>query len=303
MAMKWVKRGLAALGLAVAASGCTTATNTGTDASQGPRPALWKVADRDSTVYLFGTIHLLPQNYQWRSPRFDQAVQSSNSLVVETLVDEKNPAALVAELTRLGMSPNLPPLLSRIAPEKRAALQAAVQQTGIPMAALDRMETWAAAFTLIGTQFRSIGLQSENGVETILRQSFTAAGKPIGQLESNFEQLSFFDTLPEDAQVKLLEGSIEKPDEVRTQFNGMLAAWARGDVAAIANTFNSEMEGSAALKDALLRRRNANWARWIEQRLAQPGATMVAVGAGHLAGDSSVQALLQQRGLKVTRVQ
>ena len=302
MALKWVKRGLAALGIAAAASACTT-TNTAAPAQQGPRPALWQVADRDTTIYLFGTIHLLPDNYAWRTPRIDQAVQRSNGLVVETMIDESNPAALLSELMRLGLSPNQPPLLSRVRPEKRAALQAAVQASGVPMAALDRMETWAAAFTLIGTQFRSLGLQAEDGVETVLRRSFTAAGKPISQLETNAEQLSFFDTLPPEAQLTLLEGAIERPDEVRQQFNGMLAAWARGDVAAIARTFNSEMEGSPALMDSLLRRRNANWARWIEQRLAQPGAVMVAVGAGHLAGNSSVQALLQQRGLKVTRIQ
>ncbi|MFC7536891.1 TraB/GumN family protein [Sphingomonas sp. GCM10030256] len=301
MALKWLKRGLAAFGLAAAASACTTADTTA--AQQGPKPALWQVADRDTTVYLFGTIHLLPQNYSWRSPKFEAAVQRSNALVVETLVDEKNPAALLGELMRLGLSSNLPPLLNRVSPDKRAALQAAVQRSGVPMAALDRMETWAAAFTLIGTQFRSLGLQSDQGVETVLRQAFTAAGKPVDQLETNSEQLSFFDTLPADAQLKLLEGAIERPEEVRQQFDGMLAAWARGDVNAIAQTFNTEMEGSPALEDALLRRRNANWAGWIQRRLAQPGAVMVAVGAGHLAGDASVQALLQQRGLKVTRIQ
>lgn len=300
MAFKWLKRGMAALGLAAAASGCTTAPQT---AATQQGPALWRVADKDTTVYLFGTIHLLPQNYSWQTPRIAQAVQQSDGLVVETLVDEKNPAALLGDLMRLGLSPNLPPLLQRVSPDKRAALQAAVQASGVPMQALDRMETWAAAFTLIGTQFRSLGLQSEQGVETVLRQSFTAAGKPVGQLETNAEQLSFFDTLPPDAQLKLLEGSIERPEEVREQFNAMLAAWARGDVNAIAQTFNDEMKGSPALVDALLRRRNANWARWIEQRLAQPGEVLVAVGAGHLAGDSSVQALLQQRGLKVTRIQ
>ena len=58
-----------------------------------------------------------------------------------------------------------------------------------------------------------------------------------------------------------------------------------------------------ALTDALLTRRNANWARWIEGRMAQPGTVMVAVGAGHLAGPASVQAMLGKRGLKVTRLQ
>ena len=45
-----------------------------------------------------------------------------------------------------------------------------------------------------------------------------------------------------------------------------------------------------------MRQRNANWAKWIERRLAQPGTIMVAVGAGHLAGNDSVLAMLKKDG-------
>jgi hypothetical protein len=53
----------------------------------------------------------------------------------------------------------------------------------------------------------------------------------------------------------------------------------------------------------LLNQRNANWARWIEGRLAKPGTAFVAVGAGHLAGSASVISLLQRDGYKVRRLQ
>jgi uncharacterized protein len=57
------------------------------------------------------------------------------------------------------------------------------------------------------------------------------------------------------------------------------------------------------LKAALLTRRNFNWSQWIERRMKQPGTVMVAVGAGHLAGEESVQRYLQSRGYKVKRLQ
>ena len=37
--------------------------------------------------------------------------------------------------------------------------------------------------------------------------------------------------------------------------------------------------------------------------MQQPGTVFVAVGAGHLAGDQSVQDYLKERGLTVSRVQ
>lgn len=296
--VSWWKKGLAALGL-LAAGGAAVEART----PALPKPALWKVADRDTTIYLFGTIHLLPKNFAWRSPALEAAAQRSDRLVVETIIDGQNPAELASTMMRLGLRDGLPPLEQRVAPAKRAALGTAIAKSGVPPVAFNRMETWAAAFTLLGTQFKGLELRQEEGVETILKQQFRAAGKPIGQLETNAEQLSFFDALPEGAQRSLLEGALERPDAVRKQLDSMLAAWSRGDVAAIARTFNADMGDDPAMRDLLLKRRNANWARWIEGRMNEPGSVMVAVGAGHLAGTDSVQAMLQKRGLKVTRVQ
>ncbi|URD61952.1 TraB/GumN family protein [Sphingomonas sp. KRR8] len=296
------RRGLAALGLAATAVACTSATTSAAPAA-APRPALWRVADNDTTIYLFGTIHLLPKNYQWRTPKFDQALTSANGLVVETIIDPKNLDSFRAAFTQLAISPGQPPLVSRVPADKVAALQAAVRASGVPMEAYDRMETWAAAFTLITSQFQQIGLQGEDGVEMTLRDTFTSAGKPIGQLETNAEQFSYFDRLPDQAQRDLLLSALEDPAAARKEFDGMLASWTRGDVKGMARSFNGEMDHSPALKDALLVQRNRNWAGWVERRMAQPGTVFVAVGAGHLAGPESVLAMLQKRGLRVTRVQ
>lgn len=295
---KFLTRALAALGLVSLAS-CATTPQAGV----GGGPALWEVSDPDTTVYLFGTIHLLPQNYPWRTPKFEAAVQQSNSLVVETLIDTSNPQQLANEMAAIGFSSGLPPLAQRIAPEKRPLLEAAIAKTAIPRAIFDRMETWAAAFTLLGVQFQTLGVEADHGVEAILRQAFTAAGKPVNQLETNREQLSFFDALPEAAQRELLAGAIENPQAMRAQFDEMLRAWLAGDVQAIADTFNRDLQNSPELKAALLTRRNVNWADWIQRRLAQPGTVLVAVGAGHLAGDVSVQRYLESRGYKVRRLQ
>ena len=267
------------------------------------QPALWQVSDADTTIYLFGTIHLLPEKYAWRSAKVDKALDGSQELIVETIVDDKNPVKLMSALSSLAFSPGQPPLAERVPPARRADLEAAIKKSGIPPAAFDRMETWAAAFMLIGTQFKDMGLKTGEGVEAILRSKFVTEGKPIGELETNVEQLGFFDRLPEEAQRQLLEGAIDQSNETKVEFNQMLASWARGDVKGIARSFNHDLAGSPALQQALLKTRNANWSRWIERRMAQPGAIMVAVGAGHLAGKDSVIDLLKRDGYRVKRLQ
>ena len=293
-----IRSSLAALGLAALAAGMPASAD-----AKVAKPAIWQVSDRDTNIYLFGTVHLLPPSTQWRSAKLDKATREAGTLVVETIIDEKNPQAFAAELARLSMRPGLPPIASRVRPEKQAALRAVIAKSGIPEAVLNNMETWAAAFALLQLQFKEIGVSGTDGVELALRNAFSAAGKRVEQLETNSQQLGFFDGLPESAQRELLEGAVESPAAAKQQFDSMLAAWMSGDVAAIGRTFNAEFQNSPELKEALLSRRNANWAYWVHSRLGQPGTVFVAVGAGHLAGNESVVEMLKKRGLRVRRVQ
>ena len=299
MLQRWIRK--LAIGLGAAATAAAALLPQAAEAKAGP--ALWSVSDADTTVYLFGTIHLLPEKTSWRTEKFDAAVKGSNELVVETIIDDKNPAQLMSILAKLAITPGLPPIAERVPPAKRAALAAAIKKSAIPAPAFDRMETWAAAFMLLGNQYRDLGLKGGEGVEAVLRSSFSSEGKPIGELETNAEQLGFFDALPEHAQRQLLEGAIESPGDTSKEFGKMLSSWTKGDVAAIARSFNRDLAGSPELMNALIKRRNANWSKWIEQRMTKPGAVMIAVGAGHLAGPGSVVDLLQRDGFKVRRVQ
>jgi uncharacterized protein YbaP (TraB family) len=267
------------------------------------KPAMWVLSDADTTIYLFGTIHLLPKGTQWRTAAFDKAATSASDLVVETMIDEANPMAAAQEMMKMAVSPNLPPLVDRVPAAKRAKLIEVAAKTGVPMAVFDKLETWGAAFIMLGVTMKELGLDPSSGVESALKTEFATAKKPIGQLETNVEQFGFFDTLPEGAQRKFLESVLDDPAKGKKQFDEMLAVWSRGDVKAMGDTFNRELKESPELRENLLRKRNANWNGWLQRRLAKPGTTLVAVGAGHLSGGDSVIAMLEQSGYKVKRVQ
>jgi uncharacterized protein YbaP (TraB family) len=266
------------------------------------RPALWRIADRDTTIYLFGSIHLLPKDMSWHTPALNNAIAKSQGLVLETVLD-KNPAAMASLMQQIGMSPNLPPVLDRVPADKRKLVEAAVKKAGVPLAVLDKFETWAVALTLASAGLRDIGLSTEFGVEDTLRKSFSDAGKSVSGLESPAEQLGYFDTLPEATQREFLIGVLEDNQNASKEFAKMIRAWASGDTAMIAATFDDELKTSAPLADALLIKRNQRWTGWLANRMKQPGTVFVAVGAGHLAGPNSVQAMLAKRGFRVWRVQ
>lgn len=284
-------------GLALAACATQSAQTPAGEA----RPALWSLSDADTNIYLFGTIHALPEGADWRTPSLEQALAASQELVTEVRLTDQQAAAAV--FARLGFGQGLPPALERVPEAKRELLREAIAASGLPAAAADRLKTWALAVALAQVLFQRAGINPELGVERSLTASFTERQAAMSALETVEEQLGFFDGLSEESQRAFLEGVLESPDEIRVEFDRMLAAWRAGDTRAIARTFNDEETLSAELREVLLTRRNARWAEWLQRRLEQPGTIFVAVGAGHLAGRDSVLDMLKRRGLRARRVQ
>lgn len=282
---------------------CSPAAPPKAEAPPQGRPALWKLADADTTIWLFGTIHALPPGYQWRDATIDKALAESDGLVVEALLDRKDPAQAAALINKLGVTPGLPPLLERVAPAKRAALAALIARSKLPAQLLDGMETWSGALMLMPVVLGDLGVAGGTGVEEQLEDQFAKAGKPIEGLETAEQQLGVLDGLPEAAQRDFLGTLADDAGKDRAEFDKMLAAWSRGDEQGIAASFDTELKDSAPLREALLTRRNAAWVEWLKARLDRPGTVFVAVGAGHLAGRESVVRMLEAKGFKVERVQ
>lgn len=274
----------------------------GTSAPAAPqaKPAMWKLSDPDTTIYLFGTVHVLPKSLKWRTKTFEQTVTGAKELVLE-INDQDDKAAMADLYKRLAYAPGLPPILDRVPAAKRAALEAFIRKSGLQPVQLDGMETWAVAVTLGASMYRDVGASPDNGVENQLRASF--AGRPIEGLETTEQQLGYFDVMPEETQRKLLLSMIDDMQTAHIDFQKMIAAWSSGDVKAIGRTFDDELKKAPEIAKVLIDQRNANWVRWLEKRLDQPGTVLVAVGAGHLAGKGSVVDLLQKQGYKVQRVQ
>jgi uncharacterized protein YbaP (TraB family) len=299
MLTSWLRRIGAVLGISLLLGSVPAAARSPDIA----RPALWEVSDPNTTIYLFGTIHLLPEALKWRTPAFDEAVNAAQQLVVETIVDQQNPVALQQAELSLGLAKGLPPIVQRVPASQVPKLKAEIAKTGLPQAYFDQMKTWLAAITLLSVQFHDMGLKGTSGPEEILRQQFLSQHKPIGQLETNVEQFGYFNKMSEKAQREMLEGALEPKGSTDKEFDGMLSSWTHGDVKGIALTFNRELSQSSEIRQILLRQRNANWAKWIEQRMTQPGTILLAVGAGHLAGKDSVVAKLISDGYTVRRLQ
>ena len=262
-------------------------------------PALWKVSDEDTTIYLFGTVHVLPKDVEWYDTAIATALTSADIVVTEIPMDAASDAQVQQLTMAKGMLPPGTTLRSLLNAEQIAAYTSAVAKIGAPAEAFDPFKPWLAGLTLSIVPLMQQGYDPASGVEKVLLAKVPE--KPRGALETAEFQLGIFDGMTQEAQIAFLMEAATGMDQVKPMLDRMVAEWAKGDADALAAVMNEGMS-DPAVAEALLYQRNANWAEWIDARLDQPGTVFIAVGAGHLAGAKSVQDYLAQKGITTSRV-
>lgn len=263
-------------------------------------PALWVVRDADTTIYLFGTVHVLKPRLSWFDGAVRDAFDRSDQLALELVAPpEAEMSALVREL---GIADDGEVLAEQIPPATMRKLHDALDELGRPLNSLDRAEPWYAAVTVAQLPVRELGYDPAAGVEETLADAAAKAKKPVIGLETAREQLGYFDRLSPRAQRAMLIAVLDGLPEAAGRLDAAINAWSKGDPDALAALINEDLKSAPEVQKALITDRNARWAGWIEARLRAPGTVFVAVGAGHLAGPRSVQAELARRGIKVARI-
>ncbi|GLQ52173.1 hypothetical protein GCM10010872_36220 [Dyella flava] len=262
-------------------------------------PALWQAKIGNSTVYLFGTVHLLPNDTQWHFPALDQALAHSQSLYIELTDDDQ--ASVTTLVLQYGLDA-AHPLSTQLSESDNAALAKAAELAGLPggVTTLQPMKPWLAALTLSVAPLLKAGLDPAEGVDKQLRAQMSSAGKPVFGLETAEQQIQFLADLPAPMQIGFLRDTLRDVAKTKEELLSLVDAWKQGDVAAIAKLENDELKTQEpALYQELIVQRNTAWASKIRDMLKQPGTVFIAVGAAHLAGPDSVQAQLAKLGITV----
>lgn len=263
-------------------------------------PALWVVEDADTTIYLFGTIHVLKPGLSWFDEAIKDAFDKSDQLVVE--VAAPDPAAMRPVIMAKGMTASGPTLTEQLPQDKRAAFAKSLADLGVPEHAFDRMRPWMAATTLGLMPLARLGYDQNNGPDVVLAKAAKAGNKPVVGLETAEQQINIFAGVPDPAQMAFLVAVIDEMPKIDATMATMVASWGQGDPDAIAAQLNRGMQSSPEVAKALIADRNRTWAVWISERLKNPGVVFVAVGAGHLAGADSVQQQLAALKLSARRI-
>lgn len=265
-------------------------------------PALWTLKDEDTTIHMFGTVHILRPETVWRTPAFEAAFSAADKLVLEA--DTSSPeaqASMGALLLKLAQFDDGQTLNDVIDDADEPIVEAALGTFNIPMSALQPMKPWFVSLQMSVMQMMGAGFDPESGVEPILTAEATAAGKSFGYLETAEDQ---FNVLAGGAMEDQVEGLLFTAQTLEFGpqiLDAIVSEWADGDVAGLGEIMaEPDAIGGVEAYQALLVNRNRNWVPQIKAMLDTPGTVFVAVGSAHFAGPDSVITMLRDDGLDIS---
>ena len=273
----------------------------GLTATAQAEPAMWEVRDDNSAIWLFGSVHVLPANVEWRTGLFNAVLADADKVVFETDI---SPSA-VAELGALGLARGIyldgTLLTDVIDPETEAKLRQFAASYSLQIGPLLAMKPWFAANTIATAALASTGYTAP-GVEFLLQPEL--ASDRLHFLETGEEQLAILTGARDDEQVAMLRSTLDDVAIMPKVMGKMLRSWMSGTPEALSDMLAMETIGmDGAFMERLIYARNRNWIAPLKRMLDDNEENLIVVGAGHLAGDGSVLELLEQAGYEVERVQ
>ncbi len=262
-------------------------------------PALWTVHAPASTAYLFGSVHLLPPNVQWRTPRIDAAIAASNTFVFEAPTDNAGSDTISDFIRTHGTLPagtSLPKLLDDHTLED---YRKALALTHTSAQDVDHFRPWLAGLVLEMAYIRSEHYAAGSGVDRQVYAIAKAQGKSVRYFETVTQQMTMLMPANPKLEVEEFDATLKNFQSESNVLGPLIDAWGNADEAQVAKLMNADLQAIPGARKTLLDDRNRAWVQQLKEMLAEPHTFFITVGAGHLAGPNGVPALLRQAGYEV----
>jgi len=265
-------------------------------------PAIWRLQDEDSTVYLFGTVHLLPQGLNWQRDDMRDVFAQSGTIFFET--DHTGAAGLRAQAlaTQVGLRRDGRRLTETLDNYQSKLLEAVANNGQLDLAALDSMQPWLASEFLALSAANAAGLSADLSADEALKSRAARAGKNVIYFETPEAQIRQIADMSEAVQLELLTETMERFDDMDEMLSAIARDWAIGDIEALEAALVAPLEGAPeGYVQTVLLDRNEAWADRIERFMQGSGTGFVAVGTAHLLGEGSLIDALEARDYDVAR--
>lgn len=267
-----------------------------------PGPAIWRIRSGGSTVYLFGSIHILPNGYPWMNRRIADAMDASDRFVFEVPLGKETTAQDRTFVLKYGVLPQRQSIRGLLTQGEFDVYATVMQAAGLNARDYERYRPWLAALVLGLAYLHPDDLTSLTGADNEVMTFAREHGRPSQYLETPLQQLELLTSGSEESQIAELRHLIGRLPSSRDFESELLEAWSSGDIDRLTADLNGIFRVSPEAQDLLVSRRNRMWLSTINPLLQHPGTTMVTVGAAHIGGSGGLIALICGEGRRVEKL-
>ena len=269
---------------------------------------LYTVAGGDTTVYLFGSIHIGHSSMYPLCERVQQALEEADVIALEIDISAMLEEEIAQEVMAYAMYTDGALMTDVISQDLFDQLAEIVADIGLPRYLLNHFRPWYAALLLNELVLQNTRYSPALGVESYLLDNY--GHKETISLETFSDQLAPYALLSDESQEVYLRRMLEDMDEAEQDLDEMVEYWRDGNVEAFSELRShifSEAE-TASLKrfhQATLDERDRAMAKTIAGILASGDERtyFITVGTLHLVGANSIVAQLTAKGYDVQLMQ
>ena len=261
---------------------------------------LWLVnTPQNKTFFLLGSLHVLKSDAYPLSNVIYEAYRRCEKVVFETDLAAMMDPAVQAKMLAMGLYPEGQTLFQNISDEMKTSLEKKMKALGMPLQQFARFRPWFIAVTLTALELQRLGFSPEYGIDIHFYRRAGSDQKEIGYFETVDVQLELLGKMSAHDQTAFLGQTLKDLDIAAQMADDMMNSWEKGDSDNLYKILSTSFEGYPQIENRLLRRRNIDWVKKIEEMMAENKNVFIVVGAGHLIGPGSVVALLKEKDYTV----
>lgn len=264
--------------------------------AQESNSLLWKVSGKDVTKpsYIFGTIHMLPEDKYFFTDQMQAALTSTDVLALEVDIDV--PVSEQMKMASEMIMPDGKTWADYMTADEYAAVKSAfVDSLGFKEKKIDKYSRIKPIYVsgLILSELLGKVKMYEKELTSLAKKE----KKTIIGLETFQEQMEIVGSIPLEDQIQDLK---ETTAGMVRDYNEMLDAYTSQNLTELEKA-GEDSEGFDKMEEKLLTERNDRWVKFIQEKLANT-ATFYAVGAMHLVGEKGLLEQLKSVGYSVDAV-
>jgi uncharacterized protein YbaP (TraB family) len=263
---------------------------------------IWKVKGAHNTVYVLGSVHMLPKSVYPLHQNIEKAYTDCDVVVVEADISNVNAGKLQQKIMQRGFYTGSKTIKDDLSPELYAKLEEYLEKE--PMLAIDqvkRLKPWYAGMTIAGVKMMKMGMQSGQGLDLYFLNKAHKEQKKVMELESGEFQINLLSGLKMKTQQLFLESSLEEMTDEKKKIENMINYWLNGNVEGIDKEIVQESykeKEMRPLHKLLFDDRNDGMTKKILRYLKDKSGKnyLVIAGAGHLVGKTGIIKQLKDNG-------